>query len=150
MGWRIEITVDSTTKTDFVYGLGNIGLVTHLEVWIGITVACMPTLVPFYSKYIVPLLSKLSKASTELPGRRQLKEAQHSIGSWRQGGLRKKNFKALDSIVLLELEDGRTSGKTETLVNCPATCEEEQGRWVDTNTIGVRRDVEVLSTPHRA
>lgn len=35
--WRLSISVHPTTKNDFVYGLGNIGLVTHLEVWIGIS-----------------------------------------------------------------------------------------------------------------
>lgn len=50
MAWRISITVHPTTKNDSVYGLGNIGLVTHLKVWIGISVACLPTLAPLYPK----------------------------------------------------------------------------------------------------
>ena len=78
MGLRMQITAQSITQTDFVYGLGNIGLVTHLEVWIGIIVACLPTLTPLFFRVLKPLLSKISKRNT---AERHLKESKHIIGS---------------------------------------------------------------------
>lgn len=32
MDWRVEITIDATTRTDFVYGLGNMTFVASLRI----------------------------------------------------------------------------------------------------------------------
>lgn len=148
MGWRIKITVESTTQTDFVYGLGNIGLVTHLEVWIGITVACLPTLAPFYAVYLAPMISKLSNTSAKHTSKRKLKEAQHTIGSSDSRGFMKRNFNRLDSETLLELEEGRVSGKNQAMVSSPATNKDNCEDWSSNpHGIGVRHDIQVSSRP---
>ena len=60
MGWRIKITVDSTSQADSVHGLGNMALVADLEVRLGITIACLPTLTPLFAKYLKPVISDLT------------------------------------------------------------------------------------------
>lgn len=148
MGWRIKITVESTTQTDFVYGLGNIGVVTLFELWIGILVACLPTLAPFYSKYLAPTVSKLREKSSRHISQRQLKEARHTIGSTGGPGLKKKNFKRLDEDTLLELEEGRVSGTSAAIVSSSTKAKVGSEDWMsETNAIGVRHDVQVFSTP---
>lgn len=103
MGWRIQVTVLAVTQTDFVYGLGNIGLVAHLEVWLGMIIACLPTLPPLYSKYLSPVLSRITGLSGKSTEPRQLKEAQRSIGSSEPRNFSKKHFNRLDNDSLLEL-----------------------------------------------
>jgi hypothetical protein len=141
MGWRIAITVQSITQTDFVYGLGNIGLVTHLEVWIGIIIACLPTLTPLFSKYIAPIASRISWLSGKSTGPRQLKEAKHTIGSARMRGFNKGDFKRLDKDSLLELEEGNNFTTAEAL-------NEEGKHWVNhPSAISVRHDFQVYGDP---
>lgn len=146
MGWRIKITVESTTKTDFVYGLGNIGIVTMFELWVGIIVACLPTLAPFYSKYLAPIMSTLYKKSQKHSSSRRLKEAQHTIGSADSPNFRKKNFNRLDDDTLLELEEGGIYGTTAAMVSSSATVKDDFEDWQKKpNSIGVRHDVQVSS-----
>ena len=141
MGWRIAITVESITETDFVYGLGNIGLVTHLEVWIGITVACLPTLTPLFSKYIAPIVSRILWLSGKSAGQKQLKEAKHTIGSAESRGFHKRGFRRLDKYSLLELEDGKNFTTAEAL-------NEEGELWTDhLSVINVRHDIQVYGEP---
>lgn len=148
MGWRIKITVESTTQTDFVYGLGNIGVVTLFELWIGVLVACLPTLAPFYSKYLAPTVSKLREKSSKHTSQKQLKEARHTIGSAGGPGFKKKNFNRLDEDTLLELEEGRVSGTSAAIVSSSTRVGEGFEDWkTESNGIGVRHDVQISSAP---
>ncbi|MCJ1479458.1 hypothetical protein MMC13_008144 [Lambiella insularis] len=144
MGWRIQITVQAVTEIDFVYGLGNIALVAHLEVWLGIIVACLLTLPPLFSKYVTPLVSKFPGYSSKRTIGRQLKEAQHTIGSSETRGFCKKNFSRLDTTSLLELEEGRKFRKPQIGVNAlPAAQRKEPQLIKYSNGIGVRHDLNV-------
>ena len=107
MGWRVEISVQSATQTDFVYGLNKIAMVTLLEVWLGITVACLPTITPLFSRYLRPLLSRIAGSSGKRAAQRQLKEAKHTIGSSEPRISSRKNFHRLNKDSLLELEEGQ-------------------------------------------
>lgn len=61
MGWRIDVTIESTKHPDFSYSLADIALISLLELWLGIIVACIPTLAPILKKYGKPALQKMSK-----------------------------------------------------------------------------------------
>ncbi|KAL8956757.1 MAG: hypothetical protein Q9193_005804 [Seirophora villosa] len=138
MAWRISITVDPETKNDFVYGLGNIGLVTHLEVWIGISVACMPTLAPLYSKYLAPMFSR--KTHTSQKG---MKEAKSTVRRSKKRGFWTRNFSRLDDDTTLELEEGHLTGGTESVIYSLGPTESAD----DNNpqrSIGVTHDIELL------
>ena len=143
MGWRIQIA--NQNEPDFVYSLGNIGLVTHLEIWIGLIVACLPTLTPLVSKYY----RKIPGMSKKTPSRK-LKEANHTIGSaeprsWRS----KKNFSRLDTENPLELEEG-TYLKNEAVVRSSSASPDEDDDWRrGPQGINVRHDVQIFSSPHQ-
>jgi hypothetical protein len=61
MGWRIDVTIESLKDPDFSYDLADIALISLLELWLGIIVACIPTLAPILKKYGKPALQKMSK-----------------------------------------------------------------------------------------
>lgn len=46
MAYRITRTLGSSVNPDLMPGMAEIGLLSNLEIWVGIIVACMPTLVP--------------------------------------------------------------------------------------------------------
>ena len=144
MGWRVQLSVQSITVTDFVYGLGNIGLVTHLECWIGITAACLPTLSPLYSKYFAPVLSRGSGHQGKGNGQRQLKEAKHTIGSGDKRGFNRKDFTLLSRDSLLQLEEGKNFSTAEASQTPISVNGEDESHWMnDLNAINVRHDVQV-------
>lgn len=60
MAWRIQATYESTKNPDFVYTLATIGLISGLELWLGIIVACMPTIPPVIQAYVRPLFERLT------------------------------------------------------------------------------------------
>ena len=92
MGWRISITVQSVAETD-VHSLDDVALLTLLEVWLDITIACLPTITPFLFKYVKPILSKISGRMGKQSVQRQLKEATHTIDSSESRGFPKKNLR---------------------------------------------------------
>ncbi|KAL9120138.1 MAG: hypothetical protein Q9187_003308 [Circinaria calcarea] len=145
MGWRIQITVASLTKADFVYGLGNIGVASHLELWLGIIIACLPTLVPLFSKYLKPFASKIRGVPKKPTVRRQLKEARHTIGSSGSRPFKKKQFSALGTGSLLELEEGKNFSIARTTNGLPPTSEENESWISDQHVITVQHDVQVYS-----
>lgn len=53
MAWRIRVAVETTTQADYLYGLGNVYLIIQPEVWVGLTVVCLPTLGPLFLEYLV-------------------------------------------------------------------------------------------------
>lgn len=110
MSWRLWLQVRPINKIDYTYAAGVIGLPTFLELWIGIIVACLPTLTPLFSKYIKPVVTSFRSSSYKSSGNsRKLKEAEHTIGGWGPRGMKKYNFDTLDDKSFLDLEEG---GKT--------------------------------------
>ena len=148
MAWRLSITVHPITMNDFVYGLGNIGLVTHLEVWIGISVACIPTLAPVYSKYLAPMVLRFRSGSPEHTSQREIESPKDTVGSPKGRGFWTRNFSRLESDTALELEEGRVAGETEA-VAYPTAAKEGESVF-DHNCpkyIGVTHDIQVESRP---
>lgn len=60
MAWRIQATFASAKNPDFVYTLATIGLISGLELWLGIIVVCMPTIPPILQAYVRPAFQKLA------------------------------------------------------------------------------------------
>lgn len=69
MAWRIQATYASTHDPDFVYALATIGLISGLELWLGIIVACMPTIPPVIQAYVQPAFHRLSSYYQSRQGR---------------------------------------------------------------------------------
>ena len=150
MGWRVQISVQSNTQTDFVYGLNKIAIVTLLEVWLGITVACLPTITPLFSRYLRPLLSRISGFSGKRAAQRQLQEAKHTIGSLDPRGFSKKNFNRLNKDSLLELEEGQNLSSAEAATGSQRISPDEDKPWMShPNSIGAWHDVEDHGEPKR-
>ncbi|RYP62674.1 hypothetical protein DL771_009615 [Monosporascus sp. 5C6A] len=63
MCWRIWITAQSAKTPDLFLHLAEVGLVSELELWLGIVVVCMPTLKPLITKYVSPKILKLKSAT---------------------------------------------------------------------------------------
>jgi hypothetical protein len=57
MCWRLEITAEAARTTDFFFLLPDIGLVSQLELWLGLIVVCMPTLAPLMKAYVKPAIT---------------------------------------------------------------------------------------------
>ena len=56
MAWRIQSTVASTANPDWNYTLYITALQSHLELWLGIIAANLPTLAPLFNKFIKPAI----------------------------------------------------------------------------------------------
>jgi hypothetical protein len=56
MAWRIQSTVVSTKESDWNYGLYTTALQSHLELWLGIIAANLPTLAPLFARFIKPVV----------------------------------------------------------------------------------------------
>jgi len=148
MGWRVQITVQAVTQADFVYGLGNIGLVTHLEIWLGIIIACLPTLAPLFSKYLKPVVSK-ARGSKKGSAARQLKEAQNTIGGGDSRSYNsRRNWVRLDKEQgLLEMEDSGNFSKAEAIVRTTSSLEDEESWTTKPNAIHMRQDIRIYGEP---
>ncbi|KAH9987074.1 hypothetical protein F4779DRAFT_638860 [Xylariaceae sp. FL0662B] len=59
MCYRIDQTVHS--DPDPMLSIAKVGLLSDLELWLGIIVACLPTMAPFVRTHVQPGLSKLSR-----------------------------------------------------------------------------------------
>lgn len=59
MCYRIELT--ARPPTDPLIATAKIGILSNLELWLGIIVACLPTMRPFIRAHVSPSLSKLSQ-----------------------------------------------------------------------------------------
>ncbi|KAK2049811.1 integral membrane protein [Colletotrichum somersetense] len=77
MIWRLVNTLTTIGDPDFVFILHDIGLVSLLELWIGIIAACLPTLGPLFKTYVKPAVSKLTHPSSG-KGSVQLKDLSSS------------------------------------------------------------------------
>lgn len=65
MAWRIQVTLESAVQTDFVFGFSTVALISFLELWLGLIVACMPTLAPLSNKYIKPHVSRITRGRSK-------------------------------------------------------------------------------------
>ncbi|KAL6861929.1 hypothetical protein J3F83DRAFT_746202 [Trichoderma novae-zelandiae] len=63
MAWRLQFTISTVNDTDFVYNLFDIGLISMLELWLGIIAACIPTLGPLLKTYVKPVITRLTELS---------------------------------------------------------------------------------------
>jgi hypothetical protein len=150
MAWRINITVQSINQADFVYGLGNVGLAAFLEVWLGIIVACLPTLPPLFSKYLGPVWSRVTGGSAKPSRQWQPKEARRTIGGSEPRGFNRRSFNRLDKDYLLELEEGNGRGNSEAMVSSRTITEVGDEHWMkDPTVIGVRQDFHVYGEPQK-
>ena len=141
MAWRIQITNNANSQKDFVYGLGLIGLVSFLELWLGIIIVCLPTLAPLFAKYIRPVVSKITGASKRSGGPGRLREAQNTIGGGSSG--RRKNYGKLDKDSYLELEEGRHFSTAKAMGVSASSAEEDETWMNEPNAIGVRHEIHV-------
>ncbi|KAI4595495.1 hypothetical protein KJ359_006841 [Pestalotiopsis sp. 9143b] len=60
MCWRLEATTATLKDPDFTHYFTDIGLISCLELWLGVIVNCMPTIGPLFKHYVNPSLSKVS------------------------------------------------------------------------------------------
>ena len=133
------MTVSSTNQTDWVYGLGRIGLVADLEVWLGITIACLPTITPVLGKYSNWVTSKLKKLSTRDNSQGSSAEARQGIGSL-HARTQGKKFNRLNSESVIELGEGHVFGENETASNLRLQSRREGRDFVSgSNGTGIRR-----------
>jgi hypothetical protein len=63
MGWRLYATTVSLNDPDFTYHFTEIGLISCLELWLGVIVNCMPTLGPLFQTYVKPAVDKITAKS---------------------------------------------------------------------------------------
>lgn len=63
MAWRLQFTITIIHDTDFAFDLYNIGLISLLELWLGVIAACIPTLGPLRKAYVKPVITKLTRRS---------------------------------------------------------------------------------------
>jgi hypothetical protein len=63
MAWRLAATKRAMDNPDLSYWQTDIALISLLELWLGIIVACIPTLAPLAKTYIKPAVSKLRSLS---------------------------------------------------------------------------------------
>ncbi|KND86233.1 hypothetical protein TOPH_09134 [Tolypocladium ophioglossoides CBS 100239] len=60
MAWRLQFTIVSSSDPDFVFNFITITLISFLELWLGVIVACIPTLAPLIKIYVKPKISARS------------------------------------------------------------------------------------------
>jgi hypothetical protein len=140
MAWRIQVTVLAVSQTDFVYGLGNIGLAALLEVWLGIVAACIPVLTPLIVKIFGPAWAKVSHTSGyagKSSGQRY-KVSHGTIGSAKNRRYERDSY--------LELGEGRHLNRSE-ITKSSSVADEEEEWSTDGRGINVRKVVQVRSDP---
>jgi hypothetical protein len=71
MSWRIQSTVVLSKDPDWNYGLFITALQSHLEIWLGIIAANLPTLAPLLSRLIAPAIRSYFKGQSST-GRRKI------------------------------------------------------------------------------
>jgi len=148
--WRIVITNKSVTEADFVYGLALIALVSQLELWLGIIIACLPTMAPLFHKWIKPMFAFASSdKSKESGGRAPLELASHTIGSGGKArAFRKKNGAltlGTENDTYYELEEGVNFSNAEAITRSTSADNDSNKKlWSkDPQTINVTYDVSV-------
>lgn len=62
--WRLINTIKTRYDKDFIWNLYVLGLIGFLELWLGIIVACIPTLAPLFNHYVKPKISRVTGNSS--------------------------------------------------------------------------------------
>ncbi|KAI0890643.1 uncharacterized protein GGS22DRAFT_183988 [Annulohypoxylon maeteangense] len=88
MIWRL-VDLKTKSQADFVYHMPTLALTTELELWIGIIIACVPTLAPVLKRYVAPVITSLF-GSRGSPGARPGPLSIVTFG--RLGGPRRKIY----------------------------------------------------------
>ncbi|KAI0838423.1 hypothetical protein F5Y06DRAFT_268049 [Hypoxylon sp. FL0890] len=132
MCWRLEATTESLRDPDFPYHLSEIGLISCLELWLGVIVNCMPTLGPLIQTYVKPAINKVksSVSSGSQYSRRQIRLEQLSNSHSR------KKYQNLDSSHDMS---NSFALRTECVHDPTAKIPEVE---TDQRVIHVRRDIE--------
>lgn len=60
MCWRLQATTATLDDPDFTHYFTDIGLISCLELWLGVIVNCMPTLGPLFKTYMKPMFSRVN------------------------------------------------------------------------------------------
>ncbi|KAI1662061.1 integral membrane protein [Daldinia decipiens] len=113
MIWRITETVQTRADPDFTLHLGLIGLISFFELWIGIIVACIPTLAPLFRVYGQVFANKLKPASGS---HGSSGSASYALTNLRQNGFsgKKVNYDRID-----ESQDCARGGPTPRVPRAP-------------------------------
>ena len=128
--------------------MGEIELVTLLEVWLGIIVAYLPTLPPVFSKYIGPVVSKIPRFSEKAAPQNQLKMAKHSIGTSEPRGFSRKDFSRPNKESLIKLEYSKNFRETQAVAKSPSDIDGVGEDWMsDPNAIRVQHDIQIHGEP---
>ena len=119
MAWRIQSTVRATKSLDPVYATYYIVLQSHLEIWLGITGASLPTLAPIASEVIYPTFSKLVSSYRNVTP--QISSRQKAIRTIGSSGddvpLQRTGFSRLPGESLAGFDDVQYSGTAESTKN---------------------------------
>ena len=117
MAWRNYLQVQPINKTDYVYAAGIIGLPNFLELWLGLIVACLPTLTPLYSRYLKPVYSTMrgdsytNDSEYDQPGSGGQKEERQTFTNYVPRGQKPKRPRVdyWDEVSYLDMESKRAS-----------------------------------------
>ena len=101
MAWRVWLQAQPANKKDYVYVAGVYDLLNLLELWLGIIIACLPTLIPLFTKYIKPEGSGDSRDS------KQPKEVDRTTGNWGRHRFRRFNADTLGGKSALDIEKAK-------------------------------------------
>ena len=153
MAWRIQSTVEATKSSDPLYDIYFTTLQSHLEIWLGIIGASLPTLAPIASKLIMPAVYRFissHRKSGSSSGRRE--NPSRTIGGG--GGdvqLQDLGFTRLDGESLIDSTDAQHWGVAEATraegdLDTAMHGDDWSGR---PDAITVRHDYEVSAEPRQ-
>jgi hypothetical protein len=153
MAWRIQSTVQATTSSDFTYDYYFTVLQVHLEIWLGIIGASLPTLAPIASKLVVPTFSRFVSSYRKLAApSASRKNASRTIGG--SGGdvpLQRTGFNRLEGGTLVGFGDvqhwGITGGTSKEVDFVTGLHEDKRSGRPD--SITVRHEYDVFAEPRQ-
>ncbi|KAI1135143.1 hypothetical protein F5Y05DRAFT_395763 [Hypoxylon sp. FL0543] len=64
MSWRITVAAKTRSSSDYTYTFPLTAVLSFCELWLGIIVACIPTLAPLLNAYIKPALGRIVSTFT--------------------------------------------------------------------------------------
>lgn len=148
MIWRLHFTVTTRNDKDFVWNLYNVGLISFLELWLGIIVACIPTLAPLLKTYVKPAITKMTQRST----RSNARTGKDSLGSTADSRIAKpissRQYSQLDEASkshLIEQEMHELNGSNMVTTNChydprttPLPVYQQEGIYIQRDVVATR------------
>ncbi|KAL6720841.1 hypothetical protein ACLMJK_002766 [Lecanora helva] len=152
MAWRIQSTVEATKHVDASYNLYITTLQSHLEIWLGIIGACLPTLAPLASKLLVPAFVRLVSPHRKLtdPSRNRDNVIRPRYGDIGPGvHLQKVGINRLDDESLVGFGDVAHWGAVEGALSRKDSDADGRGDvWNESpDAIIVRREYDVIAEP---